>query len=437
MTGSGPRTDETTTRSVHASPPAIARTIRNSDSPIISFGVAALCVILVGINLRPGIVSMGPLLPAIRDEFGFNNATASLLIAIPDLLMGALALPTPWLARRFGRDRLLIAALLLLLVATATRAFVTSTPLLFLTTAGVGAGIAVAGALIAGFVKASFPTRAALMISLYATAMALGSTVSAAASAPIAHFGGSWRVAAGVWSVLGIFAVAAWLLVERRGRRAGMEQIPGKRHPLPLRDSKAWLIALFFGCVNFLFYALLSWTAPIYLEQGLSATKAGLVLATFIGGSMVSTPVFGAFSRNEDRRPLLAFSAALVVAGLLCIASLPTVSAFVPALLIGFGIAGGFTLGMTLPLDNTRDANEAASWTAFVLTVGYIIAAAGPITIGALRDLTGSFWEGIWLMGCVGTVMLVLTPFLGPRTSIRPPDQADCGGPADRGPTPI
>ena len=386
----------------------------------LSFAAATTCIVLVAINLRPGIVSIGPLLPGIRQEFGLSHASASLLIAIPDLLMGALALPTPWLARRYGRDRVLLGALLLLFAATATRAFAPSTTVLLLTTAGVGAGIAVAGALVAGFVKAGFPDRAALMMSLYATALALGSTLSAAVSAPIAEHAGGWRAGSGAWSLLGLSAIAAWLFVERHERRAGRARPGGRRHALPVGDPKAWLVAFFFAFDNLLFYGLLSTTAPLYREEGLSATQAGLVLATFIGGTMVATPIFGALSRDQDRRVPLALSAALAVAGLLLMAAAPAVSPFLSILVVAFGVGGGFTLGMTLPLDNARDPDEAGVWTAFVLTVGYLVAAAGPLTLGALRDLSGDFDASLGLLIGVGIAMLALTPFLRPR-SVREP----------------
>lgn len=103
---------------------------------------------------------------------------ASLLTSIPDVMMGALALPTPWLARRFGRDRVVLAALVLLLMSIAGRAFSSGTVVLLAMTAGVGAGIAISGALISGFVKARFASKAAVFMGIYATALSLGSTVS-------------------------------------------------------------------------------------------------------------------------------------------------------------------------------------------------------------------------------------------------------------------
>src|ERR1700733_13125383 len=167
--------------------------------------LAITSIVLVAIDLRPGIVSIGPILPAIREEFGLSHAGASLLTTIPDLLMGLLALPTPWLAKRFGRDKVILAALALLSGSTLGRAFAPNTPIVLLATAGVGAGIAIAGALIAGFIKANFPTRAAVLMGIYATALSFGSTISAAATGPIAQMAPrGWRFASGSWSLLGV-----------------------------------------------------------------------------------------------------------------------------------------------------------------------------------------------------------------------------------------
>ena len=106
----------------------------SASAPRLGFPIAMVCIVMVAIDLRPGIVSTGPILPLIREEFGLTHTVASLLTAIPDLLMGALALPTPWLARRLGRDRVILAALGLLFVATLGRAFANSTALLLVTT---------------------------------------------------------------------------------------------------------------------------------------------------------------------------------------------------------------------------------------------------------------------------------------------------------------
>jgi MFS transporter, CP family, cyanate transporter len=380
-------------------------------------GLAVAAIVLVAINLRPGIVSVGPVLPSIIDDFHLSHAAASLLVSIPDVLMGALALSTPWLARRYGRDPVILVALFLLFGSTMVRAFAATTLELLAATAGVGAGIAVAGALIGGFIKARFPTKAALMMGLYATSLSLGSTISAAVTGPVAtQTSGGWRFAAGLWSGLGVFAMASWLMVTIAERRTRLPVSgPAPIHRLPLGNRTAWLIAVYFACINFLFYALLSWAVPMYREAGLSPTLAGLALATFTAVFMCANPIFGWLSKSRDRRGWLALCAALSVAGLASIAIAPATLPFVAIGCCAFGLGGAFTLGMTLPLDNTETVHEANVWNAFVLTVAYLIAAGGPLLVGYLRDLNGGFQASFLLLAVVGVLMLLVTPFLHPH----------------------
>ena len=383
----------------------------------VSGTVAVTGVVLVAVSLRPGIVAVGPILPSIIGEFRLSHAMASLLTSIPDVLMGLLALPTPFLARRFGRDPVVLAALSLLLVSMTGRMFSRDPAMLFATTAGVGAGIAITGALIAGFIKARFASQAAMLMGIYATALSVGSTVSAAATGPVAVRAASgWRLASGMWSVLVVLGIAGWLAVmmSERWRNAPVPTL-ARETRLPLRNPTAWLISLFFACVNFLFYALISWTSPMYREAGQSATIAGFILASFTAAFTVATPIFGWLSKSHDRRAWLATCAMLALAGLAATALAPNLAPFVFIPLCAVGLGGAFTLGMTLPLDNTDSVDEANVWNAFTLTVGYVIAAAGPLSVGRLRDVAGDFRPALWLLVAVSAVMLCFTPFLHPR----------------------
>lgn len=378
----------------------------------LSLGAALTCVICVGVDLRPGIVSVGPLLVSVRETFGLSHAAAALLITIPDILMGLLAIAAPWLARRLGRDRVILAALILLTAATAARAAAATSTTLFLSTAGVGAGIAIAGALVGGFIKASYPERAALMMGMYTGALSLGSTLAAGLTGPLASWQGNWRIAIGAWAAVGLVAIPAWAFVERRNG-SGSASSP-RRYRLPVRSGIAWRITLFFSAQNFLFYSLISWLAALYREHGISASNAGLILASFTGTFFISNLVAGVLSRKDDRSRLLAGYALIVLAGLVGLAAAPMAmpSLIVPTIAIGLG--GCFTLGMTLPLDNTRDADEANVWGAFMTLVAYLIAATGPLLVGALRDATGDFASSLWLLSGVALAMLAITPFLKP-----------------------
>jgi CP family cyanate transporter-like MFS transporter len=213
-------------------------TPRTQGLPLI-VGVTCLCLILIGINLRPAVVSVGPLLPSVRQAFGLSHTEASLLTAIPDVLMGILALSTPWLAHRHGRDRVILAALILPLLATLGRPFAVPLATLLTPTVTVGAGLAIAGALVGAFIKAIYTQRAAFVTGAYAAALAPGSTIAAAASSPLTQAFGSWRVGIGAWAIPGLLVIDAWLFIESRQRRQeGTPIAATQRHRLPLGSGR-------------------------------------------------------------------------------------------------------------------------------------------------------------------------------------------------------
>ncbi|SEI14193.1 MFS transporter, CP family, cyanate transporter [Rhizobium tibeticum] len=82
--------------------------------------------------------------------------------------------------------------------------------------------------------------------------------------------------------------------------------------------------------------------------------------------------------------------------------------------LIALGVGGSFTLGMVLPLDHARDANEANSLTAFVLGIGYFAGALGPFLLGVARDSTGGFTVPVWMLVIAAFLKLSLAPLLHP-----------------------
>ena len=68
---------------------------------------------------------------------------------------------------------------------------------------------------------------------------------------------------------------------------------------------------------------------------------------------------------------------------------------------MGFGIGCGFSLSMALPLDVAADGASVAATTGLMLLVAYMIAAASPVGLGAIRDLTGGYAAVMWVL--VGT----------------------------------
>ena len=54
-----------------------------------------LALVLIGLNMRPLLTSIGPLLPTLRQATGLSFGGAALLTTLPVLMMGLMALAAP------------------------------------------------------------------------------------------------------------------------------------------------------------------------------------------------------------------------------------------------------------------------------------------------------------------------------------------------------
>ena len=373
-------------------------------------------LIILALALRPAIMSVGPILTSIQQSFGLSYTQASMLTSIPNVCMGFLALLAPFLAKRFGTNSTIIASLVLLGLATALRATVGTTSALLFSTAIIGAGIAIANTLVAGWIKQNYDSRAALFMGLFSTGLSAGALIATSSTLAISTVCGSWRAGAGVWAVLSLSGTLAWLLMARAHPTPTGVKGTGASVKLPWRNSKAWLVALYFGCSQFLSYAVFAWLAPSMLEMQTSTLKPEFLLSGFTLAFTVANFVMGLVAGSApDRRAWILISTVMTIVGIAGLAFVSSLSPTVFILLIAVGLGAALTLGLTLPLDHTSSAEEANAWTVFSSLIGYLIAAVGPYGFGALRDVSGAFTVPYGLLFVVSLLMLALTPLLGPR----------------------
>lgn len=380
---------------------------------------AVVGLLILSIALRPAIVSIGPILLLIQQYFQLSYTQAALLTSIPDVCMSIFALLAPKLIQRFGTDRCVVAALVLLGVATVLRALSPSPLLLLGSTFLIGAGIAVAGALIGVWIKSHFPHRAAFFMGIYAAGLSLGATLGAVFTAPIAELTQSWRVSAGVWSILCVTAVISWVWMSTHfvSKGPARQKNNKPRVRLPWTKPQAWLVALNFGAGQFVVYALFAWLAPASSETAVTHLPPGVLLGLFTAVFALASVGAGMLpGKAHDRRPLLGFSSLVAGLGMAGMWLAPTLAPGAYVVLAAVGLGMGFTVAMTLPLDNVDSPEQAGAWTVFMLFIGYLIAALGPLCFGALRDHSGSYTLSYATLFGVTILMFCLTPILKPAT---------------------
>ena len=184
---------------VHHSPtPAVPHESRPAEGPPLWLVIVG--VVAVSLSMRTLMTSLPPLLPRLREDLGLSSVWLGVLTTLPVLCMGLLAPPAARLGLRLGVARCISLAMVAIAVGNLARGFGHEVLALYLGTLCAGAGIALAGTLLPGMVKASFPAgRAGLATGLQMFAMMGGAAVAAAVSVPLAGALGDWDTALGFW----------------------------------------------------------------------------------------------------------------------------------------------------------------------------------------------------------------------------------------------
>lgn len=351
-----------------------------------------LGIILIAINLRPALASVGPVIGEIRADTGLSHAALGLLTSIPLLAFGAVSAFSAYATRLFGFGGALALALILLAAGTGIRA-IPSVGLLFAGTVALGVGIAVGNVLLPALVKRSYPHRSGSMTGLYSSVMALGAAVAAGVSVPVSQKIG-WQGALGMWALPAMVALVVWLpQVNARERSEGGVGVAATSLRYLMRSSLAWQIALFMGLQSLTFYVVLAWLPDLLQSRGLSAADAGWMLAVSqaagIGGS-ATVPLLAA--RLTDQRSIvsaLAFLEALSLGGLLLDVNAALTLVWVSTL--GLALGGTFGLALLLLVLRASDTAATTQLSGMAQSIGYLIAAAGPVVFGMLYDLTSEW----------------------------------------------
>ncbi|MFD4996074.1 CynX/NimT family MFS transporter [Streptomyces buecherae] len=390
-----------------------------------------LGIVLAALNMRAALAGVSPLLGEISDHFHLAATATSLVTTIPLVFMGVASPLAPKLARRFGTEAVLLAALVLLCGGILLRV---APPVvtLFVGGAFVGTAIAWLNVLMPGLVKRDFPERAAAMTAVYSTAMIIGATASAAAAVPLENALGGWRGSLASWALLAAVAALLWVaqaVIARRGIRHGQPAATPARpttaapvgsgskataDPDASRLSRtplAWQITLFMGSQSLVAYVVIAWLPTVFTDNGMSKSTAGLIFAysTLLQGvgSFVVPLLAG---RMRQQRMLAVGVASLMACGVVGLLVSPTGGAWLWATLLGVGQGGALGLALTMMVLRARDAHTAARLSGMAQTWGYLLAAAGPLVLGAVHQVTDGWTLPLLLLlgVCAGLATLGL-----------------------------
>ncbi|MBQ0967101.1 CynX/NimT family MFS transporter [Streptomyces sp. RK23] len=391
-----------------------------------------LGIVLAAVNLRPAITSLGALLEEVRDGLGMSGSIAGLLTSVPPLCFAVFGVTAPRLARRFGPGAVVCAGMVAITAGLLIRPYAGGTGGFLAATALALMGIAVSNVLMPVIVKRYFPDRVGSMTGLYSMALALGTSVAAAATVPLTDaLGGHWQPGLAVWAVLPALAVLPWIPFVRNRKAptatapstppgpGSQGEKPAEQPPLRITRSRtAWALAVFFGLQATAAYITMGWMAQIFRDSGVSAGTAGLLLAVImVMGVPLAFVIPRVATRLPHQGPIVAVLGVCGLAGYAGLYFAPVGGAWAWALLLGVSNCA-FPLALTMVGMRARTGAGVAQLSAFAQSTGYLISIPGPLLVGVLYQHSGGWGLPIALMSALMVPQIVVGVLAGRNRTV-------------------
>jgi MFS family permease len=394
----------------------------------ITLGFTALCLSYL-LNAADRQVFY-PLVPEIREEFGFSLDQAGLLATGFTLGLALTGVPAGYLLDRMSRKTIVIASVIVYSAGTV------AIPLaggfldmaVYRLLSGVGEGVQATA--IYAIIGAYFFHRRALAAGFIGVAFGLGVFLGPVIGQSLAAAAGTWRTPFYVFGVAGLVMALILLVTVPRAMseavagRAGTADTASYDHvPASPYNRNSLAFAITSAVSGLVFYGFLG-LYPTFLREELAfAPGQAALAASLVGfGAMMALPV-GWLADRVDQRILLAvgFVGTAVSTLLAYTVASGAAAQYVLAFLIGTFASGVlFTNCTTVLQRSVRPEHVGRGAGLFILT--YYVAAAVSGLIFA-RLVAGIGWQG------AGLVQLTLLPLLGlaalvlvdPRRMLLPP----------------
>lgn len=357
-----------------------------------------LLMVVVGLNLRPAMSSVAPLLTRLQESAGLSATAAGLLTTLPVLFLGLSAPLAPTLAKHLGSERALSVALILLAAGLILRGL-PLTGVLFIGSAMAGCAIGIGGTLLPALVKRELPESADLLTGLYTMALCLGGALGAGLSVPLTQLLGSWQASLMSWSLLSLIALVLWHFQMPRTTTPNTPNPPKSGIFRLLKQPLTWHVMLFMGIQSSMAYIVFGWLPTLLIERGYNEADAGWTMAVSIMCQLASALGAPWLARlGRDQRPALLLVLLSTAVGLWMLLIAPLVWKWPGAALLGIGQGGSFSLALSLLVLRTANSRLAGQLSGLVQGGGYTLAALGPFGVGVLLQSGAHTSHIAWLL---------------------------------------
>jgi MFS transporter, CP family, cyanate transporter len=377
-----------------------------------------LPIFAVAINMRAGLILIGPLLPIIKQQYGISVFTESALAATPLLCFSLSAILMRSISRLGNTNRIISYAISLLTVSLMLRTtFGVASLLIF--SISLGISVAILNYMLPVWVKENSERNAGLLTGVYAAIMGSCAAISLAITAPLASATSfSWRMAMVPWFIIGaLTSLWWWARIPSSSTPEVVDEGPSFwQNPL-FKSKTAWSITLFFGLLNMIHYASATWLPTVLVAKGFTLVHAGLLVAiATIIGSLLSLAVPHFASKREDFRAILVVFSLFLAVSYFAISADSGWRLWLWVILGNIGVYVTFSLALFLVVFRSNSPANTKFLSIMMQCVGYLMATVSPVIIGAIFNATGNWNRSLlFIVGLAAVQVIVATRAGSPK----------------------
>ena len=376
-----------------------------------TYTINIMCVVLITLNLRASITSLGPLASQIIGEYGISEASFGILTSISLVAFGTFSIVAPM----FARTKAMFISLILIGIGLFCRSFFGSY-MLFVGMGLIGIGIAILNVLLPVFIKSWFKNVGNVM-AIYSFSLSASGVIGVLGHYLLGVLNLSFVLFSYiVFVVLALIAFIPHIKNNRLSRSKKSNFLEGFRRVLSIK--KAWVITIQVGLQSAFYYTIVSFL-PLFMEAKLGEkVAANLMLLAQVMMLPAAYFVPRLYNVVKNQTLYVSIVCLLSVVGFVLIIFFDNLYCMILASFM-LGIPMGGVFGMSLLFIAQKTSKDKVAYlSAMAQSFGYLIASVGPFIFGLLKDFSGSYLYGEWLLLVLAIIVLFLTKICSETKSI-------------------
>lgn len=380
----------------------------------------SLPIFLVAVNMRAGLILIGPLLPILKEEYNLSILSESLLASGPLLLFSLSAIFMRRVNRLGNTNQIIFLAVSVLTLSLILRITGGVIPL-FIFSITLGISVAILNYMLPVWVKENNKDNTGLVTGIYAAIMGTCASISLAITAPLAAATSlSWRLSMFPWIAIGIISLMYWWVKMPKSKIPAVIESEGSFWSNPLFKNKtAWAITLFFGFLNMIHYASATWLPTILLSKDftLNQASATVAVATLVG-SLLSLAVPHYASRSNDLRAVLMLFSLMLALSYLAISMDTGWRLVLWVITANIGVYVTFSLALFLVIFRGADAEKTKFLSIMMQSIGYLLATTSPLILGFIFGATDDWNTSLLFLVGLSILQVGIATTAGRREKI-------------------